>query len=124
MNLTMQEIFDKSVKGVIAQGKPAVANDAQCAYRTPDGCKCAVGQLIPDDKYDPSWDAPYEPTLIDESTPQGEALRAALGGLNNDELALLSDLQAAHDNGSLDDDWLDKFKISSQSIAERWGLDY
>lgn len=55
--MTDQEVFDKIVKGILAQGKQAIRNDRNtCAYRVKkdDGTvlKCAVGMLIPDDKYE------------------------------------------------------------------------
>ena len=52
--MTEQEIFDKVVTHLFAQGKPAKDIDGEgCMYRAPDGCKCAVGCLIPDDIYHP-----------------------------------------------------------------------
>jgi len=47
-----QLIFDTAVNGIREQGKRAI-KDTKCVYRAPDGCKCAVGHMIPDDKYDP-----------------------------------------------------------------------
>jgi hypothetical protein len=53
--MTNQEIFDKVCSGLLAQGRPSVklnpGNIIECRYRSDDGCKCAAGQLIPDDKY-------------------------------------------------------------------------
>lgn len=38
------------------QTKALIGGRYQCAYRAPDGCKCAVGCLIPDDKYTPDME--------------------------------------------------------------------
>lgn len=45
-----QLIFDDAVSGIRKQGKRAIAHGG-CVYRASDGCKCAVGHLIPNDKY-------------------------------------------------------------------------
>jgi hypothetical protein len=47
---TLQEAFDVSTRGIIAQGGPAYEY-GNCLYRTKDGKKCAFGQLIPDEYY-------------------------------------------------------------------------
>lgn len=40
-----------------AEGKlPAINEHGSCKYRTEDGRACAVGLLIPDEKYDPSFE--------------------------------------------------------------------
>lgn len=48
--MTMQEIFDTSVGGLIKQGCQSV--DGVCRYRGPNGTKCAAGQLISDEDYE------------------------------------------------------------------------
>jgi hypothetical protein len=52
--LTRQEIFNVVWTGLKAQGFQQSLNDggSECAYRAPDGCKCAFGHLIPDELYD------------------------------------------------------------------------
>lgn len=49
--MTDQETFDTVVRHLHRQGKPAVDAFGNCVYRAPDGCRCAAGCLIPDDKY-------------------------------------------------------------------------
>jgi hypothetical protein len=54
--MTRQEMFDKMVRGLAAQGwERSVAGD-KCQYRGPGGRKCAVGQLIDDAEYAPESD--------------------------------------------------------------------
>lgn len=56
-----QELFDKIVAGLAGQdfvqssrGAPFTWN--ACMYRGEGGRKCAAGHLIPDEKYDPSFE--------------------------------------------------------------------
>lgn len=46
-----QEAFNQVAEHLLKQGKKAMYGGS-CQYRTDDGCKCAVGIFIPDDKYD------------------------------------------------------------------------
>lgn len=52
VSTTEQEVFDFVVNHLAKQGRMSF-NDVtgRCAYRDPDGNKCAAGCLIPDDKY-------------------------------------------------------------------------
>jgi len=47
-----QEVFDIVVNHLFTQGRPAYDGVQGCMYRAPDGLRCAVGVLIPDDLYD------------------------------------------------------------------------
>lgn len=55
---SLQEIGSFVVRNLRKQGKQAMGPstvgipEQVCMYRSPDGCKCAAGWLIPDDKYD------------------------------------------------------------------------
>ena len=53
--LSDQELFDKVVNHLRAQGCKALENN-QCKYRTSSGLKCAADCLIPDDMYKPSME--------------------------------------------------------------------
>ncbi|MGG7519432.1 hypothetical protein ACQ3G6_16250, partial [Allorhizobium undicola] len=48
---TRQEIFDVVYRGLQEQGFRRSENNYRCAYRSSEGLKCAVGQLIPDERY-------------------------------------------------------------------------
>ena len=52
--MTHQEIFDKVVTHLFTQGRPAKDEEGRCAYRGLNKTSCAVGCLIPDEKYTPS----------------------------------------------------------------------
>lgn len=95
--MTEQEIFDKVVRHLYAQGKPAVEGEGNCRYRTHDGMSCAVGCLIPDDCYNPLMEN------LSSSMPQVEAALRKAGTLpggiaDNGIRKLLSNLQYAHDH--------------------------
>lgn len=49
--MELQQAFEASVRQMFAQGKPAQNDKGVCMYRGPNGTKCAVGALIPDEAY-------------------------------------------------------------------------
>lgn len=59
--MTLQEAFDKIYTGLRGQewGQSVSIQTASCAYRGAEGRKCAIGFLIPDDKYLPEMDGTY-----------------------------------------------------------------
>jgi hypothetical protein len=54
--MTPQEIFDTVATHLFTQGHKAINGHGGCVYRCRDGSKCAVGVLIPDDKYFPKME--------------------------------------------------------------------
>jgi hypothetical protein len=72
MEFNKQEVFDKVKAHLLAQMATSVTTRADapggemCAYRGKNGTKCALGTLIPDDKYDPSLEGcgPYDNNVI------------------------------------------------------------
>lgn len=83
--MTDQEAFDKIVARLMDGTGPAVNEKGDCMYRAPNGLKCAVGCLIPDDKYD----------LRMEGRAVGQFFKLGfncLEGLNIDMLALAQDV--------------------------------
>ena len=61
---SIQDIFDKSSRHLLNQAARAVEKEKSggmlvngaCRYRSSDGLMCAVGCLIPDELYDPSFE--------------------------------------------------------------------
>lgn len=52
--MNAQQIFDKVAAHLLTQGKKAMVSTDQaaaCMYRGPNGTRCAVGCLIPDELY-------------------------------------------------------------------------
>lgn len=107
--MTRQETFDIVVNHLRKQGRKAIDENGHCRYRTDDGCKCAAGCLIPDDKYSPDlegnniWYTPIYNILF------------KLGH----DLSLVGRLQQIHDKYDIND-WEDGFK----DTAKRFGLQY
>lgn len=61
--LALQTLFDAAVTHLLKQD--AKANDMEncdsndvprCMYRAPNGLKCGIGGILPDDKYDPAFE--------------------------------------------------------------------
>lgn len=110
MAMTLQEIFDVAVTGLLKQGKKSMQTTGACAYRGVEGCKCAVGFLIKDEFYDRIMDVDtmsvrtttVEAALVNSGVLEGcnvhgfEALDEAQGR-EVMRLRLLGDLQYVHD---------------------------
>lgn len=54
--LTKQTIYDRIKEHLLKQNKQSVTAGGGCKYRGPDGLKCAIGALIPDECYLPIFD--------------------------------------------------------------------
>lgn len=84
-----QQIFDTVATHLLAQGERSTRGTAGvCAYRGTGGLRCAVGCLIPNDRYKPSLEG------------QGVTSGPVLDALPWEALAqvgLLNELQAVHD---------------------------
>lgn len=90
--LTLQEIFDKVAHHLLTQNKRATGeSDTFCMYRTPEGLKCAVGCLIPDELYNKKIEGKSIGTLF---------LECVLPGIENTakSCTLLWELRRLHDN--------------------------
>ena len=60
MYKTNQEVLNDVVAKMFEQKRQSVkdADDGQfCVYRSEDGYRCAIGLLIPDEKYNPKFDS-------------------------------------------------------------------
>ena len=89
--MTRQEIFDKVVAHFAVQ-REAAAEDGVCMYRTPDGRKCAIGALIPDEVYSQRLEDKSVGALLLEFP---DIMRAS--GLSEGDLCFLFALQDVHD---------------------------
>lgn len=115
---TKQELFDIIVAHLRKQGRKSIANNAKtiettCLYRGPDGTKCAIGCLIPDELYKPIMET--------------KSMAYIVCYIENAELAnelathqcILSPLQKIHDNQQVSD-----WESSWMNLAARYGLKY
>jgi len=93
--MTDQELFDRVATHLLMQGRRAMRGGMgsdYCAYRSPDGLTCAIGCLIPDERYDPE--------LEGQSATSYAVLNAA--GLTGEQARLASVLQHIHDDPSVE----------------------
>ncbi|MEE9481816.1 hypothetical protein [Methylobacterium ajmalii] len=96
--LTAQALFDKIATHLFAQRRRSLAyinGRDKCAYRDADGERCcAVGVVIPDDRYSPE---------IEGKSPFNEVFMKHFPDLDGFKV-LLSSLQGVHDNCDLHGD--------------------
>ena len=95
--MTRQEMFNAAARQLLNQGGPALTPGGpfgtdRCAYRGPNGTRCAVGALIPDELYDPAMEGKPVWTVMNEFP----AVYRLFHGVRNE--TFLGDLQAVHDS--------------------------
>ena len=124
--MTNQEVFDTVCEHLAKQGRRARDGSPQnyCCYRAPDGAKCAVGCLIPDDLYEVEMDGSgYSVAPLLDHFPK---FRKLFEGVDE---YLLMRLQIAHDRSeNLSDlhvnliDTAERLQLSADKVAliERW----
>lgn len=116
--MTRQEIFDKVVAHFAVQREVA-AEYGMCMYRTPDGRKCAIGALIPDEVYSQRLEDKSVDTLFLEFP---DIMRAS--GLSDDDSRFLFALQHAHDRCTFSNEpFLNYFSHSMRLLADTYKLD-
>lgn len=100
-----QEIFDAAYRGLAAQGfmQSKASDENGCAYRGDGGKKCAVGHLIPDDKYKEEL----------EGCAADDANVMVAAGLSSSYGKLALDIQGAHDGPD------QKFYVSPDQMKDR-----
>lgn len=119
--MTEQEIFDKAVGGVLAQGRKSAESSDQCRYRmlASDGTmlKCAAGMLIPDNEYDDSIETieakslwkPHRAHFFSEETIK----------LFKDHAELIQALQTVHDCYPVEE-WKEQYKVVADKYQLEW----
>lgn len=116
--MTPQQIFDKVAAHLIAQGRPARDVFNSCKYRLPtfDGrvLMCAIGALIPDDKYDPAMEGLDVYGLLSSF---GDVVPEYF----HDQRPLLDALQQAHDDNADLGHWRDLTPVLD-GVARDFGL--
>ena len=96
MNPARQDIFDRVATHLLLQGRPALNAEGYCKLRGNDGTKCAVGCLIPDERYHQQLEqiaAVYDP----EQGNTDPFLLELIGVHDDATIYLLSRLQMLHD---------------------------
>jgi hypothetical protein len=109
--MTQQEMFDRVARHLLTQMAQST-DEAGCRYRDGHGNMCAIGVLIPPDKYNPEWDQ-YPAASV------GQADIMTACGYGQEELPLASALQSLHD--SL---YPHLWRVELRSVAESFGLTF
>jgi hypothetical protein len=136
---TKQEIFDVVAKHLLTQKAQArtlveYGSLGECAYRTGDGMRCAIGALINDADYDPTiegltvsnlrtlsrlkW-SNHESGFVARATLFRDMLiKAGVDVTDRNTVRLMEDLQEVHDAGKVDS-WV----LALNEVARYHGLD-
>jgi hypothetical protein len=112
--MNKQEVFDKVKKHLLTQNKKSLNDYGSCMYRTSNGLKCAIGCLIPDDKYHLRIEHRGIDELLKSSFLNLEEL---LDIKDKEDFSLLKELQMLHDNTDVED-WKEELKL----LADRKNL--
>ena len=111
--MTLCEIFNTCKNHLLTQNKKSLDEEGRCKYRGKDNCKCAIGIFIPDDEYNPEFDADCGLTLHKLHTPTIEKIFNT-----SKKLILGKRLQAIHDNYPVNE-WpriLDKESLNYKTV--------
>jgi hypothetical protein len=92
----MQETFEKVSRHLFEQGRPSVESGT-CLYRGPNGTKCAIGCLIPDELYVPDMDGGYVATALLKYWPSLQS-QFDMGWSYETWVRFFTRLQRAHDS--------------------------
>lgn len=115
--MTAQELFNQAYLGVLAQDGPSrLPSSSMCAYRGPEGRKCALGLIITDEEYSPAMEG-WGAYRLDDRGLLPERLRP--------HLPLLARMQDAHDSYSdhTDDQFRQDFQQEMKEIADDFQLE-
>ena len=109
--MNAQEIFDTVARHLLRQNACS-RYLGDCMYRNPNGLRCAVGILIPDDKYHENIETfdVYHP-LVQAALPR-EVRR---------HTTLLRELQEVHDEQG-PENWLEALKECAAQFSLEWRL--
>lgn len=114
--MTTQEIFEKALRGVIAQGALAQTQTGSCAYRFADGRKCAAGHILTEEQLDRI----YAVGLNERGFAAVNDFLELFDESNSQEFALIEAMQRAHDTANN----LEAFKAGMKRVASNFDLSY
>lgn len=118
-----QEIFNKAIRALHAQPQKSYDEfTGTCFYRGPEGIKCAIGHLIPDEEYNPKFEGEIPSFSELPGNPEIQRKIATLCGAETKKDAwFLQALQTyCHDNVL---NWHTR-ESHWKAFAEEQGLDY
>lgn len=102
-----QEVFNTAAKALLDQKVPSAKHEGEgamgtsCLYRGPNGTKCAIGHLIPDEHYNRCMEGAAVPSKDSYRTVAASHLVEALeasGFSGAEDFRFLRQLQACHDD--------------------------
>lgn len=99
-----QKVVSKMADHLASQRRKSSTAGNNCLYRAPDGCRCAVGALIPDDVYTIDMEDSDIESVLDSSDSKflvvSEHLHSLMPGLPSAQVReVLSGAQVYHDRG-------------------------
>lgn len=119
MTLTRQEIFNIVSTHLLEQDDKSAETDEKglfrCKYRGPNGLKCAIGILIPDEEYNPEWEGKCVNT---QNLSEGMPIAAACG-ISRADVDFARSLQHVHDLFDVCD-WRNQLKLFRSSWNLVW----
>ena len=116
-----QETFDTVVAHLRRQRAKAEIRGSSpgekiCVYRAPDGKRCAAGCLIPDDRYEPSFEYTVVGGTEATHNNRANAVTLLMEELGHD-INLVKALQSVHDDAEVA-----QWEGRLEQIAEDFGL--
>ena len=116
MKYTNQELFDKVVTHLVAQGRPALdIRPGNCRYLTKEGLMCAAGCLAVEEAPDMDW------LCVSGSWKTTANNYPKLLGLGN--VYFINKLQEVHDFRARSSDWRQCWFSNMQNLAKIFSLD-
>lgn len=113
---TNQEAFDIALNGILQQGGPSLDKEnVNCMYRSHQGRKCAIGWLIPDDKYNPDFE---------KKGIFNDIVSNTMRELGYNDINFLTNLQHCHDCCKFGNKFISSFKSEMKELATNYGLHF
>lgn len=130
--MTDQEIFDHVSRFLLQEQKGGAYKGESCRYRAPNGNKCAIGCLIPNELYEPIYEGRSAEIFLgteylDSGLKDSKKLKILREQFKDNEAGFLMELQAAHDdieefkNNPIK--WATALKDNLRGVASSYGLD-
>ena len=117
------DVFNYVVEHLRKQGCQSLSGEIgedNCAYRGDGGTMCAVGVLISNDEYKPSWEGSSIYHLI-----EADLLPSGLKQRIKPNLEMLLDLQGFHDDNLkyVDGAFTEDSEFHINDLREKWGIE-
>lgn len=101
-------------QGCISQGE--IEEGIGCMYRGPDGNKCGIGHLFPDEIYHKSLEG-ASVSQLDGRNPHQKKLKNHLRIKEGKTQDLMAEIQGIHDCSRVED-WEEDFNILEREVSE------